>query len=79
MRWEPAPTSSSRESPTARPSWSAIPNWWGKPEGNVDRAEFNIISNASTRVAALLSGEMDMIYSVPPQDCDRIGQTSGVG
>jgi peptide/nickel transport system substrate-binding protein len=54
------------------------PNWWGKPEGNVDRAEFNIIANASTRVAALLSGEMDMIYSVPPQDMDRIGASPGV-
>ena len=54
------------------------PNWWGKPEGNVDRAEFNIIANASTRVAALLSGEMDMIYSVPPQDMDRIGASQGV-
>jgi peptide/nickel transport system substrate-binding protein len=54
------------------------PDWWGKPETNVDRAEFSIIANASTRVAALLSGEMDMIYSVPPQDMDRIGKTDGV-
>lgn len=55
------------------------PNWWGKPEGNVDRAEFDIIANASTRVAALLSGEMDMIYSVPPQDLDRIAASPASG
>jgi peptide/nickel transport system substrate-binding protein len=54
------------------------PTWWGKPEGNVDHAEFNIIANASTRVSALLSGEMDMIYSVPPQDLDRIAASPGV-
>jgi peptide/nickel transport system substrate-binding protein len=48
------------------------PTWWGTPEGNVDHAEFNVIANAATRVAALLSGEMDMIYSVPPQDADHI-------
>ena len=36
------------------------------------------IGNASTRVAALLSGEMDMIYSVPPQDMDRIGSAAGI-
>jgi peptide/nickel transport system substrate-binding protein len=54
------------------------PTWWGKLEHNLDRAEFDIIANASTRVAALLSGEMDMIYSVPPQDMDRIAKTSGV-
>ncbi|MBV9554932.1 MAG: ABC transporter substrate-binding protein [Alphaproteobacteria bacterium] len=54
------------------------PDWWGKPENNVERAEFDIIANAATRVAALLSGEMDMIYSVPPQDADRIKATAGV-
>ncbi len=54
------------------------PGWWGKPEHNIDRAEFNVIGNAATRVAALLSGEMDMIYSVPPQDAERIGKTQGV-
>jgi peptide/nickel transport system substrate-binding protein len=54
------------------------PDWWGTPEHNIDRAEFNVIANAQTRVAALLSGEMDMIYSVPPQDMDRIGKTPGV-
>jgi peptide/nickel transport system substrate-binding protein len=54
------------------------PDWWGTPEHNIERAEFNVIGNAATRVAALLSGEMDMIYSVPPQDTDRIAKTAGV-
>jgi peptide/nickel transport system substrate-binding protein len=54
------------------------PDWWGTPEHNLDTAEFDVIANASTRVAALLSGEMDMIYSVPPQDSDRIAATAGV-
>src|SRR6185437_8683785 len=50
----------------------ANPLWWDKRVGNADRVEFNVISSAPTRVAALLSGEMDMIYSVPPQDMARI-------
>jgi peptide/nickel transport system substrate-binding protein len=54
------------------------PAWWDKPEHNLDRVEFNVISSAPTRVAALLSGEMDMIYSVPPQDIARIKQTDGL-
>jgi peptide/nickel transport system substrate-binding protein len=54
------------------------PDWWGTPEHNIERAEFNVIGNAATRVAALLSGEMDMIYSVPPQDTDRIAKTAGI-
>jgi peptide/nickel transport system substrate-binding protein len=37
-----------------------------------------VIGSASTRVAALLSGEVDMIYSVPPQDMARIRQTPGL-
>ena len=54
------------------------PLWWDKPEHNVDRVEFNVISSAPTRVAALLSGEVDMIYSVPPQDIARIKQADGL-
>jgi len=54
------------------------PDWWDKPEHNLDRVEFNVIASAPTRVAALLSGEMDMIYSVPPQDIARIKQTDGL-
>jgi peptide/nickel transport system substrate-binding protein len=53
-------------------------SWWGKPEHNLDRVEFDVIGNASTRVAALLSGELDMVYSVPPQDMARIAQTKGL-
>ena len=54
------------------------PDWWGKPEHNIDRAEFHVIANAATRVAALLSGEMDMIYSVPPQDIERLARSAGI-
>jgi peptide/nickel transport system substrate-binding protein len=54
------------------------PGWWDKPVGNADHVQFDVISNASTRVAALLSGEEDMIYSVPPQDMDRIAHTQGL-
>ncbi|WP_428491343.1 ABC transporter substrate-binding protein [Rhodopila sp.] len=54
------------------------PLWWDKPQGNLDRVEFDVIASAPTRVAALLSGEVDMIYSVPPQDIARIKQASGL-
>jgi peptide/nickel transport system substrate-binding protein len=54
------------------------PNWWDTPQHNITEAVFNRIQNDSTRVAALLSGEIDFIYTVPPQDVDRIGQTAGL-
>jgi peptide/nickel transport system substrate-binding protein len=54
------------------------PGWWDKAEHNLDRFEFTVIGSDPTRVAALLSGEMDMIYSVPTQDMDRISKTPGL-
>lgn len=54
------------------------PAWWDKPPGNADTVEFDVIASASTRVAALLSGEEDMIYTVPPQDIKRIAAAPGL-
>jgi peptide/nickel transport system substrate-binding protein len=54
------------------------PNWWDKPEHNLQRVELNIISNDATRVAALISGEVDMIYTVPPQDTERLSRTPNI-
>jgi peptide/nickel transport system substrate-binding protein len=54
------------------------PSWWDKPGDLVDQVEFDVIASAPTRVAALLSGEVDMIYTVPPQDMARIKQTDGL-
>jgi peptide/nickel transport system substrate-binding protein len=50
------------------------PNWWGLkgPRIDVDEVVFSRIENVATRVAALLSGELDMVYSVRPQDIERI-------
>jgi peptide/nickel transport system substrate-binding protein len=56
------------------------PNWWGQKDEpiDIDEVVFSRIENASTRVAALLSGELDMVYTVPPQDTDRIAKTAGM-
>jgi peptide/nickel transport system substrate-binding protein len=56
------------------------PDWWGNKIDpvDIDEADFNRIENASTRVSALLSGELDMLYTVPPQDTDRIEKTAGM-
>lgn len=48
------------------------PNWWGQKETNIARVVFTPIQSDATRVAALLSGEVDMIYPVPQQDAARI-------
>lgn len=46
--------------------------WWGEAEHNITRAEFNPIQNSATAVAALLSGDVDMIEPVPIQDVVRL-------
>jgi peptide/nickel transport system substrate-binding protein len=47
-------------------------NYWGKIEGNVDEVVFTPIGNDATRVAALLSGEIDVMEPVPLQDVGRV-------
>ena len=56
------------------------PNWWGDSmyPGNVDRIEYRPIKNAATRVAALLSGEVDFVLDAPLQDLKRIEATEGL-
>ncbi|MFI4986331.1 MAG: ABC transporter substrate-binding protein [Alphaproteobacteria bacterium] len=52
------------------------PNWWGKPEHDLTELDFSVIKSDATRVAALLSGEVDMVYTVPIQDVERINGTA---
>ena len=47
-------------------------NWWGKPEHNLTEVVIQTIHADSTRVAALLSGDVDMADPVPVQDLDRV-------
>jgi peptide/nickel transport system substrate-binding protein len=46
--------------------------YWDKVESNVDEVVFTPIGNDGTRVAALLSGEIDLMEPVPLQDVERI-------
>jgi peptide/nickel transport system substrate-binding protein len=46
--------------------------WWGAREGNVEEVVFMPIGNDATRVAALASGEVDVIDPVPLQDVARL-------
>jgi peptide/nickel transport system substrate-binding protein len=66
--------------PTVRTTLVRNPNWWGVESQpiDIDEVVFTRIENAATRVAALLSGELDMVYNVPPQDIERIRDTQGM-
>jgi peptide/nickel transport system substrate-binding protein len=66
--------------PTVRTVLVKNPNWWGLASQpiDIDEVVFTRIENAATRVAALLSGELDMVYNVPPQDIERIRDTQAM-
>lgn len=55
-------------------------DWWGNDSfpGNIDKIEYRPIGNAATRVAALLSGEVDFVLDPPLQDLKRIESTDGL-
>lgn len=55
-------------------------DWWGLKTypHEVDRIIYTPIANQATRVAALLSGELDFILDPPLQDLNRIKSTPGL-
>jgi len=55
-------------------------NWWGLKDNphEVDEIIYTPIANQATRVAALLSGELDFILDPPLQDLNRIKNTPGL-
>jgi peptide/nickel transport system substrate-binding protein len=48
------------------------PAWWGKAEGNVTEIVYTPIKAEATRVAALLSGEVDMVLDPSPADLAKL-------
>ena len=54
------------------------PNWWGDNKSNVTEGIFTPIGQDATRVAALISGDVDMAHPVPVQDWKRLEDANGV-
>ena len=58
--------------PNVRSTFSRNGSYWDKIDSNVDEVVFTPVGNDSTRVAALLSGEVDIMEPVPVQDVERL-------
>jgi len=58
------------------------PTWWGlkegRFEGNADEVIYLPIVSDATRLAALISGEVDLVNDPPPQDVPRLKQTPNI-
>jgi peptide/nickel transport system substrate-binding protein len=65
--------------PDTRTVLVPFPKWWDLPNKKyaITRAEYRPIANAATRLAALISGEVDLAYPVAPQDVARVEGQKG--
>ena len=64
-----------RYEPDVKAVLKANPQWWGrgdKRNGNVDEVSFVPIRSDATRLAALASGEIDLVLDPPFQDVERL-------
>jgi peptide/nickel transport system substrate-binding protein len=55
-----------------------FPDWWGEAEHNLTSAVYRPLKADATRVAALISGEVDMIEPVPLQNVPQLEQADGI-
>ncbi|HEY8382188.1 MAG TPA: ABC transporter substrate-binding protein [Microvirga sp.] len=61
--------------PGVRTVFKKNANWWDKADHNLDEIVFTPIGSDATRVAALLSGEVDVVEPVPLQDIQRVNSS----
>ncbi len=64
--------------PDVKTVYRRFPGWWGQFEGNVQEVVYTPIKSDATRIAALISGELDVVLDPSPQDTVRLRKTPGV-
>jgi peptide/nickel transport system substrate-binding protein len=64
--------------PGIRTSYRRNPGWWDRHEGNVQEFVYMPIANDATRLAAIVSGEIDFVLDPAPRDVARLRNTPGV-
>jgi peptide/nickel transport system substrate-binding protein len=62
--------------PGIKTTFARSGNYWGKIDGNVTEVIYTPITNDATRVAALVSGEIDVMEPVPVQDVARVNASA---
>lgn len=63
------------QEPNTRTVFGRFGEYWGKATGNIEDAIYTPIGSAPTRVAALLSSELDLTTDLPIQDIERVKAT----
>ncbi|HLP66939.1 MAG TPA: ABC transporter substrate-binding protein [Rhizobium sp.] len=59
----------------------SYPEWWGAKDkvGNVDKVTYTPVPSPATRVAGLLSGQLDVVFPIPVQDIPRLEAAPNAG
>jgi peptide/nickel transport system substrate-binding protein len=63
--------------PDVKTVLEANPGYWGR-HGNLTEADFLVVAQAATRLAGLISGELDFVVDAGVQDIDRLRKTPGM-
>jgi peptide/nickel transport system substrate-binding protein len=64
--------------PDAETVLERFDDWWDRREHPLQRVVFTPVANDATRVAGLISGQLDVITPTPLQDLDRLRQSNGL-
>ncbi|HMA20900.1 MAG TPA: ABC transporter substrate-binding protein, partial [Gemmatimonadaceae bacterium] len=70
--------------PDVKSTFKKNPNWWGLQagkdywDGNVDEIVYQPIKQGGTRMAALLSGDIDFVLDPEVQDIDKLKQDKNI-
>lgn len=67
--------------PDVRTVLAANQDWWNRgaaDQGNLTEIVWTPVKSPATRIAALLSGELDFVIDPPIQDRDRLKRTPGI-
>ena len=70
--------------PDVKSTFKKNPNWWGLKagkdywDGNVDEIVYQPIKSGATRMAALLSGDLDFVLDPDVQDIDKLKRDKNI-
>ena len=56
----------------------ANPHWWGKLDPSITEVVYTPIKSDATRIAALISGEIDLVLDPPVQDLTKLKENKAI-
>ncbi len=56
----------------------ANPRWWGKLDPSITEVVYTPIKSDATRIAALISGEIDLVLDPPVQDLSKLKENKAI-